>query len=229
MEDFVAARIGAATDLDSRSLRIFPSRVFVPNIRRAFTDRTGNRLTAHASKIHMKTTCSHLWRNPRPLFLLLSLPVLGAGCVGTGPNTQQGAVGGAALGALAGAIIGNNSGSHDALGGALIGGAAGGLAGGAMGNALDHQRGTIYTSEAQATTDYAVATPPPPPPARREVVVVRPAREMVWVDGYWIYESRGYAWMPGHWERPPARSSAFVAPHWQHRGGNYVYVRGYWR
>ncbi len=164
------------------------------------------------------------------LLVALSLAALTAGCVGTGPNTQQGAVGGAALGAVAGAIIGNNSGSHNALGGAVIGGVAGGLAGGAIGNALDHQRGTIYTSEAQATTDYAVEAPPPPPAPPREVVVqrARPERDVIWVDGYWIYESHGYSWIPGHWERPPERRMAFVAPHWQHRGGTYIYVRGYW-
>ena len=39
----------------------------------------------------------------------VALSALLTGCVGTGPNTQQGAVGGAALGALAGAIIGNRS------------------------------------------------------------------------------------------------------------------------
>ena len=166
-----------------------------------------------------------------PLSLILSLAVsaLGSGCVGTGPNTQQGAVTGGALGALAGAVIGNNSHSHDSLGGALIGGVAGAIAGGAIGNSLDHQRGTIYTSEAQATTDYAVQAPPPPPPAPREVVVVQREPETVWVNGYYLYESHGYAWVPGHWERPPARARAFVEPHWQHRNDSYVYVEGYWR
>lgn len=173
----------------------------------------------------MKTTNR---KHPTTLLVTLALATLTAGCVGTGPNTQQGAVGGAALGAAAGAIIGNNSRSHDTLGGALIGGIVGGIAGGTMGNVLDHQRDTIYTSETQATTEYAVETPPPPPAPVREVVVVRPAPDVVWVSGYYIYESRGYAWMPGHWERPPARYHAFVAPHWQRRQGTYLYVRGYW-
>ncbi len=172
-------------------------------------------------------------KTPQSLLLPLAVLLLGTGCVGTGPNTQQGAVAGGALGAVAGAIIGNNSGSHNSVAGALIGGAAGAVAGGAIGNSLDHQRGTIYTSEAQATTDYAVAAPPPPPTPPREVVVVRqsprPAPDTVWVDGYWIYESRGYAWVPGHWERPPAHYRTFVAPHWAPRGRTQVYVRGYWR
>jgi hypothetical protein len=166
------------------------------------------------------------------LLVALTLSALGAGCAGTGPNTQQGAVGGAALGALAGAIIGNNSGHHDALGGAVIGGVAGGVAGGVIGNSVDHQRGTIYHSEAEATTSYVAEAPPPPPPAQTEVVVVRPAeRSAVWIRGYWVYAGEGnrYAWVPGHWEAPPERANAFVEPHWAHRGHSYVYVQGYWR
>lgn len=172
------------------------------------------------------------WQNLGALPLTFALMTLGAGCVGTGPNTQQGAVNGAALGAVAGAIIGNNSGSHDTLGGAVIGGIAGGIAGGVIGNSVDHQRGTIYRSEREATTEYVAEAPPPPPPLQREVVIVRPAeRSAIWVRGYWAYEGHGnrYAWMPGHWEAPPERSVAFVEPHWAHHGRSYVYVQGYWR
>src|SRR5471030_58611 len=177
----------------------------------------------------MKTT---RWQNPPTLILALSLAALGAGCAGTGPNTQQGAVGGAALGALAGAVIGNNSGHHDALGGAAIGAVAGGVAGAVVGNSVDHQRGTIYRSEREATTAYVADAPPPPPPPQREVVVVRPAeRSAIWVRGYWAYEGGGnrYAWVPGHWEAPPERPVAFVEPHWAQHGRSYVYVQGYWR
>ncbi len=151
------------------------------------------------------------------------------GCVGTGPNTQNGAVGGAALGAIAGAVIGHNSGSHNTLAGAAIGGVAGGLAGGALGNAQDHANGTIYTSEADATTRVVVQEPPPQPQVRTEVVTVQPAPETVWVGGYYTYAGNGYAWVPGHWERPPHAHRSFVEPHWQRRGGSYVYVQGYWR
>lgn len=166
--------------------------------------------------------------------IALALAALFAGCVGSGPNTEQGAVGGAALGAVAGAIVGNNSGSHNALGGALIGGVAGGIAGGAIGNSLDHQRGTIYHSETEATTDVVVERAPPPPPRQREVVIQRPAPDMVWVAGYYAYagqnrEGRHYEWVPGHWERPEPQYRTFVEPHWARRGRGYVYVDGYWR
>jgi outer membrane lipoprotein SlyB len=153
------------------------------------------------------------------------------GCVGSGPNTPQGVVGGAALGALAGAIIGNNSGSHNGASGALIGGIAGGVAGGAIGNSLDHQRGTLYTSESEATTTVIVEQPPAPPPPPPRVIIARPhRRDVVWVDGYWAYDGRGrYEWVDGYWATPPSRRRAYVAPHWNRRDRGYVYVQGYWR
>jgi len=163
-----------------------------------------------------------------PLLFTLALALFSGGCVGTGPNTQQGAVAGGALGALAGAIIGNNSRSHNALAGAAIGGAVGAVAGGTIGNSVDQQNGTIYTSEEAATSDVVVQAPPPPPPPQTEVVVAQPAPDVVWISGCWVYEPRGYVWMPGHWERPPPRYRHYVAAHWQRRGGSYVYIRGYW-
>lgn len=160
----------------------------------------------------------------------LALTGLLTGCVGTGPNTQQGAVGGAALGALAGAIIGNNSGGHNGAQGALIGAAAGAIAGGTIGNSLDHERGTLYTSEADATTNYVVAQPPAPPPPPPEVVVYQPGPNYVWVPGYYAYDGRAYVWIGGRWARPPHRRyHNYRAPHWENRSGNYVYIQGYWR
>jgi hypothetical protein len=72
--------------------------------------------------------------------------------------------------------------------------------------------------------------PPAAPPPPREVVAVRPAREAVWVEGYYLYAGRGrYEWVPGHWEIPPRGYRTYVRPGWARQGGSYVYVRGYWR
>ena len=164
------------------------------------------------------------------LLITLALSALGAGCVGTGPNTQQGAVTGGVLGAAAGAIIGHNSRHGDALGGALIGGAAGAVAGGTIGNSIDHRQGTIYRSEIEATSDYYVDSPPPAPEIGGEVVVVRPGPEVVWVAGYWSFgPPRNYRWVPGRWMAPPRGCRGFVPPHWQRRSRGYVYIQGYWR
>jgi hypothetical protein len=169
---------------------------------------------------------------PKHAFLITTLAVcaFNAGCVGTGPNTQQGAVTGAALGAIAGAIIGNNSGNHSAGNGALVGALAGGILGGTIGNQADHERGTLYTSEQEATTTYIVSEPPPPPFLPTEVIPSRPDPSAVWVGGYWVFNSnRRYEWNPGRWEIPPPSYRVFVRPHWVRQGEGFVYVRGYWR
>lgn len=162
----------------------------------------------------------------------LALALVCAGCVGTGPNTQEGAVAGGALGALAGAIIGNNSGSHNALAGALIGGTVGAIAGGTLGNVADHQNNTLYTSPQAATTTMVVqqAPPPPPPPAETVVYESGPAGA-VFIPGYYFFNGSGYVWVEGHWESPPAGCHVFIAPHWEYRPsrGAYVYLHGYWR
>ena len=167
---------------------------------------------------------------PRAFPLTLALAALGSGCVGSGPNTRQSALGGATAGEVAGGVVGHNRGSGNTLGGAAIGAAAGGLGGALVGHLLDRERGTDYPSFEYATM-YAVEQPPlPPPPPRRELVVVRPARQAVWVSGYHAYLGRGrYAWVPGHWEVPPGRSRQFVQPRWERAARGYVYRRGYWR
>src|ERR1051325_1219960 len=75
---------------------------------------------------------------------LAALATLLSGCVGSGPNTERGAVGGALAGAVVGGVGGHNHGSRNTASGAAIGAAAGGLAGAALGNATDHQNGTVY-------------------------------------------------------------------------------------
>jgi phage tail tape-measure protein len=122
--------------------------------------------------------------NTKSILSILTAAALCAGCEGTGPNTQNGAVAGGALGALAGGIIGNNSGGHNGLGGALIGGAIGAIAGGTMGNNVDHQNGTIYHSEYDATTNVAVPSVPPPPPPPAELQTAQPTPSAVWIYGY---------------------------------------------
>ena len=163
----------------------------------------------------------------------MALAALFAGCEGTGPSTQQGAVTGGALGALAGAIIGHNSGGGNTLGGALIGGAAGAIAGGTIGNSVDHQNGTVYDGSAPVAhrrtyrvVQYVPPTPPPPP---NETVTPSPAANAVWIPGYWSYDGNAYSWMSGHWEIPPENAHSYVAAHWESQGSGFYYVPAYWR
>ncbi len=164
----------------------------------------------------------------------VALSALLTGCVGTGPNTQQGAVGGAALGALAGAIIGNNSGSHNGAGGAAIGALAGALAGGTLGNAKDNEEGTLYTYQQPQRRGYyrteVIQQGPPAAPAPiSEVVPPAPAANALWIPGYWDFNGTGYTWSAGRWEIPPPMSTSYIAAHWETRDNVYVFVRGYWR
>ena len=80
---------------------------------------------------------------------------------------------------------------------------------------------------------YVVAQPPPVPASTpRHLKPVRPAREAVWIDGYWAYTGNPrspYEWMAGHWEIPPPGARAWIPSGWQRTGNTYVYVRGRWR
>jgi len=163
----------------------------------------------------------------------LALGLLLAGCVGTGPNTQQGAVAGGALGALAGAVIGNNSRGHDAGSGALIGAAVGALAGGTIGNSIDHQQGTLYGDYSRAyaaRVETRRAPPPlPPPPATADAVPPAPSPTALWITGYWAFDGRAYVWRPGHWEMPPPNARAYVGAHWERHGHRYYWIESYWQ
>lgn len=166
--------------------------------------------------------------NTQPILALTVAAALCTGCVGTGPNTQNGAVEGGAWGALMGAIIGSSSG-HNALGGAAIGAVAGALAGGTLGNAVDNQNGTIYRSEHDATSNVAVPQVPPPPAPPEDIVTAQPTPSAIWIAGFYGFDGYRYNWVQGHWEIPPPYCRVFVRPHWVYQGGSYIYIRGYWR
>ncbi|HND60274.1 MAG TPA: YMGG-like glycine zipper-containing protein [Opitutaceae bacterium] len=161
----------------------------------------------------------------------LALSALLTGCVGTGPNTQDGAVTGATLGALAGAVIGNNSGSHNGAAGALIGAAAGAIAGGTIGNSVDHQNGTVYGYPQRPygyqRTMVTQGSPPQPAPIA-ETAPPAPSANAVWIPGYWDYNGAGYTWTAGRWEIPPANAQTYVSAHWENHGGTFFFIRGAW-
>lgn len=163
----------------------------------------------------------------------LTLSAILSGCVGVGPNTQQGAVSGGTLGAIAGAIIGHNSRGGDTLGGALLGATVGAIAGGTLGNSVDNERGTVYgypTSDDRRYRRAMIQQAPPPPPAPyAESVPASPAPNALWVPGYWAFDGQRYEWLGGSWQIPPPNARAYVVAHWENQGGRNVYVQGSWR
>jgi hypothetical protein len=152
----------------------------------------------------------------------LALCAVLTGCVGTGPNTQQGAVAGAATGAVAGAIIGNNSGGRNGPAGALIGALVGAIAGGTIGNSIDNQNGTLYGRPIAVVPAY----PMPPGP---DVAPPPPSPDTVWVPGYYEWNGVQYVWVGGYWAVPPPGFHVFVQGGWVLSGGGYFYRRPYWR
>lgn len=97
-------------------------------------------------------------------------------------------------------------------------------------NALPHQA-AAHSLDSDSRVVHFVQQPPPMPAPPRELRARRPAREAIWIEGYYAYGDRGkaYHWVPGHWEIPPDRQRTYVRPSWEPRENGYVYVRGYWR
>jgi len=67
-----------------------------------------------------------------------------------------------------------------------------------------------------------------PPAVQSEAIPPRPSSREVWVAGYWTWQDNHYAWMAGHWERPPTNATAWVNPRWEPEGGAYRFYEGYW-
>jgi hypothetical protein len=59
----------------------------------------------------------------------------------------------------------------------------------------------------------------PPPPSPRHV----------WVDGFYLWDSRNYVWAPGYWAQPPRSHTHWVPGHWAHRSKGYYWIEGHWR
>ena len=68
-----------------------------------------------------------------------------------------------------------------------------------------------------------------PPPRRVEVVPVHPGPEFVWIDGYWGWTDRAYAWVPGRWARPPRLRAHWVPGHWRREHRGWYWQPGRWR
>jgi hypothetical protein len=64
---------------------------------------------------------------------------------------------------------------------------------------------------AQVSIGIRIGSAPPAPRVVR-VVPVRPARDYVWVSGYWYPAARHYRWRDGYWVRPPFSGAVWIAP-----------------
>ena len=91
--------------------------------------------------------------------------------------------------------------------------------------------GNRYASEPaymEPDPEYVVVHEAPP-----AVIMDRrppqPSGEYVWIDGYWDWSGRRYAWQGGHWTRPPCVHAIWVAPRYDRHEQGYRYMAGRWR
>jgi WXXGXW repeat (2 copies) len=70
--------------------------------------------------------------------------------------------------------------------------------------------------------------PAPPPAGLAEIVPAPPSPRHVWLDGYWVWQDDGYAWMAGHWALPPKPDAVWTAPRWEQIGQVYRFFEGSW-
>lgn len=68
-----------------------------------------------------------------------------------------------------------------------------------------------------------------PPPVVVEHPGPPPAAGFIWIGGYHRWDGARYAWVPGHYERPPHPGARWVAHRYERRGGGWVFVEGHWR
>lgn len=83
----------------------------------------------------------------------------------------------------------------------------------------------VATNVAPGPTYVVMQAPPAPQP---EAVPPRPSSQDVWLAGYWTWRDNRYAWMAGHWERPPTNATRWVNPRWEPENGAYRFYEGYW-
>jgi len=86
-----------------------------------------------------------------------------------------------------------------------------------------------YTpAPARSSAGVEIVVPLAPPQAEVEVVPRAPGYGLVWIPGAWVWEDR-WAWVGGHWARPPYRGAVWVRPEYADRNGTHIFVRGGWR
>jgi hypothetical protein len=90
----------------------------------------------------------------------------------------------------------------------------------------DHDRGYDHGPRRSGPGLFIQIAPPPPP---RERPGPPPEPGFVWINGYQNWDGRGYAWIPGHYERAPRPRAVWVPHHWAHQRGGWMMVEGHWR
>jgi hypothetical protein len=85
----------------------------------------------------------------------------------------------------------------------------------------------VYVAPAPPPPAYVVVPEPPP-----QIIVERrplpPPGVVIWIDGYWHWDNGRYAWIRGHYEKPPREHVVWVAPRYERAERGYRYEPGHW-
>jgi len=85
----------------------------------------------------------------------------------------------------------------------------------------------VLAADASAAQRIYVRIGPPRPIVERRVVA--PGRGYVWAPGFYRWDRRDYAWVPGRWVVPPRPRAVWVPGHWVRERRGWYFVDGYWR
>lgn len=82
--------------------------------------------------------------------------------------------------------------------------------------------------DADIASEQTTTAPAAPPPAQAEVPPPPPAVAVVWLGGFWQWNSTSWVWIPGSYQLRPEARAQWRAPQWRPRGGVHVLIPGGW-
>jgi WXXGXW repeat (2 copies) len=85
----------------------------------------------------------------------------------------------------------------------------------------------VMAGNATADTRVFVRIGPPAPVIERRAIA--PGPRYVWAPGFYRWDRRAYAWVPGQWIVPPRPRAVWVPGHWVRERRGWYFVDGRWR
>lgn len=77
-------------------------------------------------------------------------------------------------------------------------------------------------------SEQTTTAPAPPPPLQAETPPPPPATALVWVAGFWQWNSTSWVWIPGSYQLRPDPRVQWRAAEWRPRGRVHVLIPGGW-
>ena len=82
--------------------------------------------------------------------------------------------------------------------------------------------GLVQSEFAQVNIGISVSFGPPPIPVYEQPIC--PARDYIWVPGYWAYDDNfGYYWVPGTWVEAPEIGFLWTPGYWGWSGVAFIF------